>query len=91
MCLRNLRTKLLLFFDICKYFCKKRKLQQVVENAGEEGIKLKDIYEYMDVTLPIGKSMAEKKRQLRYLLNLLKDEGIVSRKGLRWVFVMDTL
>lgn len=60
------------------------------ENAGVAGIKLNDIYEYMEVTLPVGKSMDEKKRQLRYLLNLLKDEGIVSREGMRWVFVMDT-
>ena len=44
----------------------------------------------MEVTLPVGKSMAEKKRQLRYLLNLLKDDGIVSRDGMRWIFVMDT-
>ena len=65
-------------------------LQQVVENAGEAGIKLNDIYEYMEVTLPVGKSMDEKKRQLRYLLNLLKDEGVVSREGMRWIFVMDT-
>ena len=65
-------------------------LQQVVENAGEAGIKLNDIYEYMEVTLPVGKSMGEKKRQLRYLLNLLKDDGIVSRDGMRWIFVMDT-
>lgn len=59
-------------------------LQQVVENAGETGIKLNDIYEYMEVTLPVGKSMDEKKRQLRYLLNLLKDEGIVSGAGKMW-------
>ena len=59
-------------------------LQQVVENAGEAGIKLNDIYEYMEVTLPVGKSMEEKKRQLRYLLNLLKDEGIVSGVGKMW-------
>lgn len=52
--------------------------------AGEAGIKLNDIYEYMEVTLPVGKSMAEKKRQLRYLLNLLKDEGVVSGVGKMW-------
>ncbi len=59
-------------------------LQQVVENAGEAGIKLNDIYDYMEVTLPVGKSMGEKKRQLRYLLNLLKDEGVVFGVGKMW-------
>ena len=59
-------------------------LQQVVENAGEGGIKLNDIYEYMEVTLPIGKSMTEKKRQLRYLLDIIKNDGIIFPDGLRW-------
>ncbi len=59
-------------------------LQQVVENAGEAGIMLKDIYEYMEVTLPVGKSMEEKKRQLRYLLDIIKKDGIIFPDGLRW-------
>ena len=45
---------------------------------------LNDIYEYMQVTLPSGKSVEAKKRQLRYLLQNLKDSGVVYLDGLKW-------
>lgn len=60
-------------------------LQQVVENAGEAGIKLNDIYEYMEVTLPVGKSMGAKKKSLTYLLTILKNEGVIFNKGMSWI------
>ena len=43
-------------------------LQQCVENAGENDIMLKDIYEYIQVTLPLDKSFDAKKKTLTYLL-----------------------
>lgn len=59
-------------------------LQQVVENAGEAGIMLNDIYEYMEVTLPTSKSVEAKKRTLRYLLQQLKESSVVYLDGLKW-------
>ena len=59
-------------------------LQQCVENAGENGIMLNDIYEYMQVTLPSDKTIEAKKRQLRYLLQNLKNSGVVYLDGLKW-------
>lgn len=59
-------------------------LQQCVENAGDTGIMLNDIYEYMQVTLPSGKTVDAKKRQLRYLLQNLKYSGVVYLDGLKW-------
>ena len=59
-------------------------LQQIVENAGESGIMLNDIYEYMEETLPSTKSVEAKKRTLRYLLQHLKERGIICLDGLKW-------
>ena len=59
-------------------------LQQCVENAGENGIMLKDIYEYMQVTLPSGKSVDAKKKTLTYLLSILKATGAIFPEGRRW-------
>ena len=59
-------------------------LQQVVEDAGDAGIMLNDIFEYMDVTLSSSKTIEAKKRTLRYLLQLLKESGVVYLDGLRW-------
>lgn len=43
-------------------------LQQCVENAGDTGIMLNEIYEYMQVALPASKTTDANKRHLRYLL-----------------------
>ena len=59
-------------------------LQQCVENAGENGIMLKEIYEYMQVTLPSGKSVDAKKKTLTYLLGILKATGAISPEGRKW-------
>ena len=59
-------------------------LQQCVENAGENGIMLKEIYEYMQVTLPFGKSVDAKKKTLTYLLGILKATGAISPEGRKW-------
>jgi len=59
-------------------------LQQVIENAGNAGIMLNEIYEYMEVTLPSDKTIDAKKRTLRYLIQILKELNIVYRDGLKW-------
>lgn len=59
-------------------------LQQVIEDAGNEGIMLNDIYEYMQVALPAGKSADAKKRAISYLLQCLKKDGAIAPIGLRW-------
>lgn len=59
-------------------------LQQVVENAGETGIMLNDIYEYMEIALPTGKSTNAKKKSLTYLLNIIKKEGVIFPDGMKW-------
>lgn len=59
-------------------------LQQVVEDAGSAGIMLNDIYEYMQVTLPSGKSVQAKKKTLTYLLSLLKGNGTIYSDGRKW-------
>jgi len=59
-------------------------LQQIIENAGESGILLNDIYEYMKDTLSSTKSVEAKKRTLRYLLQYLKERGVIYLDGLKW-------
>ena len=59
-------------------------LQQVVEDAGDTGIMLNEIYTYMDVTLPSNKSADAKKKTLTYLLSDLKAKGIIYADGRRW-------
>ena len=59
-------------------------LQQVIEDAGNDGIMLNDIYEYMQVALPAGKSADAKKRAISYLLQCLKKDGAIVPNGLRW-------
>lgn len=59
-------------------------LQQIIENAEESGILLNDIYEYMKDTLPSTKSVEAKKRTLRYLLQHLKERGVIYLDGLKW-------
>lgn len=62
-------------------------LQQVVEDAGDDGIMLNDIYDYMQITLPSTKTMEAKKKTLSYLLRTLKLSGIIYPDGLRWKIV----
>ncbi len=59
-------------------------LQQVIEDAGDSGIMLNDIFEYMRDTLPSSKNIVAKKRMLGYLLQTLKTAGIIRPDGLRW-------
>lgn len=59
-------------------------LQQCVENAGDTGIMLNEIYEYMQVALPASKTTDANKRHLRYLLQSLKDSGFLYLDGLKW-------
>lgn len=59
-------------------------LQQIIENGEESGILLNDIYEYMKDTLPSTKSVEAKKRTLRYLLQHLKERGVIYLDGLKW-------
>ena len=59
-------------------------LQQCVENAGDTGIMLNDIYEYMQVTLPSERTIKSKKKTLTYLLSLLKAQGVIYPDGLKW-------
>ena len=58
-------------------------LQQVVEDAGDAGIMLNEIYEYMQETLSSNKTMEAKKRTLSYLLQTLKAAGVIYSDGLR--------
>ncbi len=59
-------------------------LQQVVEDAGDAGIMLNEIYTYMEVTLPSRKSVNAKKKTLTYLLSGLKAKGIIYADGRKW-------
>lgn len=59
-------------------------LQQVVEDAGDSGIMLNEIYEYMQVALPSSKSVEAKKKTLTYLLSGLKAIGIIYPDGRKW-------
>lgn len=59
-------------------------LQQVVEDAGDTGIMLNEIYTYMEVTLPSSKSADAKKKTLTYLLTGLKTKGIIYADGRKW-------
>ena len=52
--------------------------------TGDTGIMLNEIYTYMEVTLPSSKSVEAKKKTLSYLLQRLKESGIVYPEGLRW-------
>ena len=59
-------------------------LQQVVEDAGDSGIMLNEIYEYMQVALPSSKSVEAKKKTLTYLLSGLKTTGVIYPDGRKW-------
>lgn len=59
-------------------------LQQVIEDAGDTGIMLNEIYEYMEVTLSSDKTVEAKKKTLTYLLSGLKAKGIIYTSGRRW-------
>ncbi len=59
---------------------------QIVENGGNKGVKLKEIYEYMKDTLPRDMSMSSKKRKLSNLLTWLsKNHEISMTENRSWV------
>jgi ATP-dependent DNA helicase RecG len=62
---------------------------QFVENSGEMGVMLNDIYLYMEQTLSAEKSPEAKKRQLSNLLFGLKKNNKVYTQGLHWHAVSD--
>jgi ATP-dependent DNA helicase RecG len=59
-------------------------LQQVIEDAGDTGIMLNEIYEYMEVTMSSDKTIEAKKKTLTYLLSGLKAKGIICTNGRKW-------
>jgi len=59
-------------------------LQQVIEDAGDTGIMLNEIYEYMEVTMSSDKTVEAKKKTLTFLLSGLKAKGVIYTSGRKW-------
>ena len=57
---------------------------QFIQNAGEEGTKLDAILEYIKDVLPSTKSMEQKRRLLRHILEEMKNENMILVNGRTW-------
>ena len=57
---------------------------QFIQNAGEEGTKLDAILEYIKDVLPSTKSMEQKRRLLRHILEEMKKENMILVNGRTW-------
>ena len=57
---------------------------QFIQNAGEEGTKLDAILEYIKDVLPSTKSMEQKRRLLRHILEEMKNENMIQVNGRTW-------
>ena len=57
---------------------------QFIQNAGEEGTKLDAILEYIKDALPSTKSMEQKRRLLRHILEEMKNENMILVNGRTW-------
>lgn len=60
---------------------------EFLSNIGPTGALRSEIFEYLESSLPSSKSVKEKKRFVSYLLSILKKEGSIVNKGLRWRLV----
>ena len=57
---------------------------QFIQNAGEEGTKLDAILEYIKDVLPSTKSIEQKRRLLRHILEEMKNETMIQVNGRTW-------
>ncbi len=57
---------------------------QFIQNAGDEGSMRDGIYEYLKVAMPSNKTKEQNLRLLGNILKELKEDGVVSLKGLSW-------
>ena len=57
---------------------------QYIQNAGEEGAKLDAILEYIKDVLPSTKSLEQKRRLLRHILEEMKNENMIQVNGRTW-------
>ena len=57
---------------------------QFIQNAGEEGAKLDAILEYIKDVLPSTKSLEQKRRLLRHILEEMKNENMIQVNGRTW-------
>ena len=57
---------------------------QFIQNAGEEGTKLDAILEYIKDVLPSTKSLEQKRRLLRHILEEMKNENMIQINGRTW-------
>ena len=58
--------------------------QQVVKNAGEDGIKLDAIFRFLKDALPTGKTDDQNKRLVRRLLEEMQTDGMIKSEGRTW-------
>ena len=58
--------------------------QQVVKNAGEDGIKLDAIFRFLKDALPTGKTDDQNKRLVRRLLEEMQADGMIKSEGRTW-------
>ena len=63
---------------------------QFVQNAGDDGTMRDGIYEYLKVAMPGNKTKEQNLRLLGNILKELKEEGVVSLKGLSWYEVKNS-
>lgn len=58
--------------------------QQVVKNAGKDGIKLDAIFRFLKEALPTGKTDDQNKRLVRRLLEEMQVDGMIKSEGRTW-------
>ena len=58
---------------------------QFIQNAGEEGAKQEDIYEYLKAAMPGNKSKEQHLRLLGHILNEMQQENSVRPNGRLWI------
>lgn len=63
----------------------KHMVQQLLQNAGKDGVRREIIYDYLKDLLPSNKSQEQQLRYLGRLLVEMNAEGTIERIGLRWL------
>ena len=58
---------------------------QYLKNAGEDGAKRDNIYEYLKDVLPQNKTEEQKIRYVGRLLVEMNEEKTIGRIGLKWI------
>ena len=57
---------------------------QFIQNAGDDGAKLDALFEYLKDVLPSNKTLEQKRRLLRHILEEMKNDCMIKVNGRTW-------